>query len=319
MEKVLSSELWTTLGSQARHARRKRAAIAYVTKDLIGFKRGDTLVVNASEYAVRGGETNAKLLRGLLRKGVHLYSSDCLHAKVLLLDDVAAIGSSNMSGSSASRLIEVGLMTDHISTVSAVASFIEQIRGQSQLLDSERIDDLYKIKVIRRGWPLLMTRGRRKPTITRLGGRTWVVGVRQLVQDPKPDEQKLIDRAAEKLRKKTGDPELEPDWIRWVGRGRFRRECREGDTLIQIWRSNHAQRPSRVHAPAAVLLTQATQKWTRFYMAEPARGKKEMLWGAFQRFLRQSGEGRKVKVESELLLDSDVAATVLRSWPSSAK
>jgi hypothetical protein len=33
--------------------------------------------------------------------------------------------------------------------------------------------------------------------------------------EPKPDEQKLIDRAIKPLRKRLGNPDEEPSWIRW--------------------------------------------------------------------------------------------------------
>ena len=55
MQRVLSRDLWKSIITQARSARRKRAAIAYVTKDLIGLRKGDTLIVDASVYAARGG------------------------------------------------------------------------------------------------------------------------------------------------------------------------------------------------------------------------------------------------------------------------
>lgn len=66
---------------------------AYVTQDLVGFSKGDTLVVDASRHAISSGETAAKLLRTLKMKGVHIYHCAGLHAKVLLLDDVAVISS----------------------------------------------------------------------------------------------------------------------------------------------------------------------------------------------------------------------------------
>jgi phosphatidylserine/phosphatidylglycerophosphate/cardiolipin synthase-like enzyme len=80
------------------------------------------LVVDASKRAIACGETDAGLLRLLWKKEVHLYHCAGLHAKVLLLDDMAVISSGNMSSSSADGLVEVGLVTDHSNTVSAVAS-----------------------------------------------------------------------------------------------------------------------------------------------------------------------------------------------------
>jgi phosphatidylserine/phosphatidylglycerophosphate/cardiolipin synthase-like enzyme len=210
-----------------------------------GIRKGDTLLVNASKYAVRNGETSAKLLRALHKKGVHIYDCARLHAKVILLDDVAVISSGNMSGSSANGLVEAGGMTDHGSTVAGVASFIEQLLPQSKQLTAKGIAALCKIKVIRRGRQIGGHKQPR-PTVTPLGNGTWLVGIRELAKDPPPGEQQLIARAQKRLQPQMSDPDEEAHWVRWAGKGRFVRECRSGDSLIRIWRSSKAQRPSVV-------------------------------------------------------------------------
>src|SRR5580704_1480595 len=242
MQRVLSSDLWKTVHAKAHLSRCRKAAIAYVTQDLIGFRKGNTLIVNASISAVTTGETNAKLLLKLHKRGVHVYDCACLHAKVVLLDDLVIIGSSNMSNSSATALVEVGVMTDNTSIVAGVASFIEQLIPQSIELQAKHLARLCKIKVIRRGRWLPGVLRQRKPKI-RLGNRTWLVGVRELVRDPPPDEQKLIDRATSMLQSKLDDPTLDPNWIRWAGKSRFRKQCQEGDSVIQRWRPHETKRP----------------------------------------------------------------------------
>ena len=92
MQKVLSNLLWRKIKAEEAKAKVRQAAIAYVTRDLVGFEKGDGLVTDASKRAVRMGETSAKLLSTLFRKGVELYSCAGLHAKVLLLDGTAVIG-----------------------------------------------------------------------------------------------------------------------------------------------------------------------------------------------------------------------------------
>src|SRR5262249_8741105 len=220
----------------------------------IGFCKGDILVVDASSRAISSGETDARLLRTLHEKGVSLYHCASLHAKVLLLDDVAVISSGNMSNSSVG-LVEAGVMTDHSSTVAGVASFIEQILVQSNKLRAKDIDTLCNIKVVRKGGRLKGMRQQRRPKITRLGNRTWLVGIRELVKPPSRDEQRFIDRAINVLRSQMKNPE-ETAWVRWSSKARFARECRQGDALIQIWRSSNAQRPTSVFRTSPVLLKQ---------------------------------------------------------------
>ena len=302
---------------QARKARQRQVAIAYATRDLVGFRKGDVLVVDASPRAIATGETHAPLLRILRRKQVRLFHCADLHAKVLLLGDVAVISSGNMSNSSADGLVEAALLTDHASTVSGVASFIEQLVIQSVELDREAIDRLCGIHVIRRGGA--KDQQRRKTRLTRLGNRTWLVGVRELVRTPAPDEQTMIAKAAKILHPRLSDPDDEPDWIRWTGNSRFVRECREGDSLIQIWRSSRAKRPSTVLRAVTVLLKQQTKRWTRFYLSETSGRYSELSWGKFQRLLKQLGYRRRVAHGIVHLLENDMADTIARRWQVTAK
>jgi hypothetical protein len=73
MQRVLSTGLWKEIKAIAVAAKRRRVAVAYVTQDLIGFKKGDVLVLDATERAIRSGETDAKLLRRLHRRGVQIH------------------------------------------------------------------------------------------------------------------------------------------------------------------------------------------------------------------------------------------------------
>lgn len=320
MQRVLGTGLWKVIRAQAKRAKVRKAAVAYVTRDLIRMRRGDILIVDASPGRVSGGDTDAKVLRTLHRKGVAIYDCGALHAKVLLLDTVAVIGSGNMSrNSDDDLLIEAGLMTDHASTVSAVASFIEQLVQQSDHLDRRRIAELCEIKVIRRGGMRGAKRRKRIAKIAPLGTRTWLLGVKEMRRDPPAAEQKMIDQAAKLLRGKLDDPDSEPDCIRWTGRGRFVRECREGDSIIQIWRPATAKRPTSVLPLAPVLLRQSTKKWTRFYFGDEPAGAKEISWGGFQRLLKDVGFSGLIGPQSERLLEPDMADAIIRRWNAASK
>lgn len=319
MQRVLSRDLWKIVRLNADRARQRQGAIAYVTRDLVGFRRGDVLVMDASPYAISNGETDAHLLRKLYRKGVCLYHCDGLHAKVLLFDSAVLIGSGNMSHSSANDLVEAGVLTDQASTVAGAASLIEQLVQQSDPLTEQRIAKLCRIKVVRRGGRQLGSKRRRTVKISRLGDRTWLVGIRQLVRDPAPDEARMIAKAVKAVRSQRDYPDYEPDWIRWSTRNRFTRECREGDSVIQIWRSNKAKQPSCVYAATPVLLKQPAKKWTRFYLGIPAKSRPELSWGRFQRLLKQLGYAKRVGPGTALALDSDFAEALARAWKGASK
>jgi hypothetical protein len=134
-----------------------------------------------------------------------------------------------------------------------------------------------------------------------------------------PEEQKAIDQAQAKLKRRLRDPDEEASWIRWTGNTRLVRECREGDTMIQIWRSAGAKRPSAVFRMAPVLLKQRTKRWTRFYLDDPVGSDAELTWGRFKRLLKDSGYVGQPKPGMTRLLEPGIAAAVARQWRSAAR
>jgi hypothetical protein len=318
MQRVLSGELWKEVRALARKTRQRKAAIAYVTEDLVGFRKADVLVTDASPRTISCGETDATLLRKLSKKGVEIHDCPDLHAKVLLLGDVAVIGSGNMSKSSADRMVEAGVVTNHRSTVSAVASLIEQLIESSSQITAKRIATLCKIKVVRRGGRPAGDGGKRRTKISRLGNRTWLVGVRELIRPPAPTEQRMIDKAKSELRRRFNDEEEDFDWIKWGTRDRFAKTCRQGDSVIQILKLRHAKRPT-VFRAAPVLLKQRTKRWTRFYLGEPVGRHRELPWGAFQRLVKELGYPRRVSAGISRLLEPDMADAIERKWRSASK
>lgn len=83
--------------------------VSYVTAGgprLLGIRKGDTLIVDASLRAVRSGATDPRVLINLHNMGAALHTRDNLHAKVLISDDVLVVGSANASANSESILRE---------------------------------------------------------------------------------------------------------------------------------------------------------------------------------------------------------------------
>jgi phosphatidylserine/phosphatidylglycerophosphate/cardiolipin synthase-like enzyme len=150
MQKVLSADIWSEIGKRARSADTRKAAIAYFTMDLVGFRADDVLVVDASRNAIGSGQTDARLLQKLNQAGVRLYNQEWLHAKVLLLDGYSIIGSANMSASSP-HLIEAAVISDNATTASGVSSFIAQLATPPNRLDSTRIATPLQGVIICRG------------------------------------------------------------------------------------------------------------------------------------------------------------------------
>lgn len=314
MEKVISRNLWTEIRAIAQKARTRKAAIAYVTRDLIGFREGDLLVVDASKRAIGCGATDAKLLRNLKHRGVLLYSCDELHAKVLLLGDHIVVGSGNMSENSGG-LVELAIMTSDSSTVSGIASFIHELAEQSDALDLDDIKALCRIPVHRDGGNEAAKRKKPKTKISKIGDRTWLIGTYELARDPSPREVKLIDGAYDQLESETGKSRDEMDDIRFGKSGRIVKECRPGDSVIQFWRSSSkAKRPSEVYKAAPVLKVQRTKHWTRVYLGQPPGNPPELQWREFKKLLAKSGYGKSISARTVRELDRGIAKALDVGW-----
>jgi phosphatidylserine/phosphatidylglycerophosphate/cardiolipin synthase-like enzyme len=156
LNQVLTDQIWREVAKRSRAKMIRKAAIAYVTTDDIGMRAGDVLITDASERAIRSGQTDAKLLRRLHKAGVVIYSREGLHSKVALFGKHAIVGSANMSGSG---LIEASVITDNPVIAAGVAAFIEALSKKPNKLDPERIEKLCAIEVVRTGRP----KGGRRP------------------------------------------------------------------------------------------------------------------------------------------------------------
>src|SRR5688572_6498967 len=131
------------------------AAIAYVAPPMpIAFRAGATLVLDASDPAIRARSTNRDALNTLFNRRVRLFSYPGLHAKVLVLGRTAVIGSMNLSNHSQRRLIEAGIVTDHPQVVGDVVRFIESLIGNADEIKQPFLDRIATLRLApRHGLP----------------------------------------------------------------------------------------------------------------------------------------------------------------------
>jgi hypothetical protein len=308
LNEVLTDKIWREVAKRARSASNRKAAIAYVTTDDMGLREGDLLVTDASRRAIRSGQTDAKLLRKLHDAGVAIYSREGLHSKVALFGKHAIVGSANMSGSD---LIEVSVITDDPVIVSGVAAFLEKLSTARTRLSARDIEKLCALEVVR----TVRVTGRRRTSnpVRRLGNATWILGVKEVKEEPTERQQKRIDRKNRELNERLGTRESDFGWIRWGKKSRFGRECRAGDTLIQIFNWRDRKRPI-VTRRVRVLLKDAEPDLNRFYTQDPTGSSNEISWSRFRRILKEAGFPRDVKSMSALKLDPAMAEIIDRSW-----
>lgn len=288
MERIITNNVWTQVIRLLKKRDSKVAAIAYVSKGTpLSFGDGDVLVCDASDQAIKSGETDAPSLRRFLNAGAQLYSCPNLHAKVLISGKSVVIGSANLSTSSENYLLEASLITTRSQIRSQVSALIHNIIKASAPIDDACIKHISSLPVTRRFRPFVRSR---RPKVKETGSRYWVISTCPL-DKYHADEEKYIEQGEEEARKIVDDPNADISWIRWTGKDRFRQLAKPGDTVIEIL--SYKRRAVAI-GPCPILFRQHHKKWTRFYFGEPDL---EISWSQFERKLKKVGL-RKIKKTS---------------------
>ena len=310
VDQLITEAIWPKVAAIANKASRRYAALAYVTSDAhLKFRRDDVLVCDASDTAVRSGETSADLLRRWFDKGVEIHSLKNLHAKVVVMGRTALIGSCNLSRSSHKTLYEAAVLTHQMKMVSQAKAYVRQLveSGLATEVDEPFLRRIAKIPVTpRRGGG-----GGIRKALPELGSRCWLVSVKELDEEAFPEEQALVADAEEHIREESGNSELSPEFLRFTDRSRFRKEAKAGDTVIQIWSKRNSDRVS-VYPPTALLFRQDERSWTRFYIDE-SDDLDPLEWPRFSRELKRLGVGGFTK-NSVRELPSRIATQVENLW-----
>jgi hypothetical protein len=150
MRLLSHAEVWNTIADLTARCSRRKAAVAYVSSDVvIKFGNGDLLVTDASDAAVLAGQTSGRLIERAFMRGARIVSAERLHAKVFLFDSTLILGSANISIRSRSALLEAAIMADGRDLVGEADQFINRVADEGQVIDRHRIDVLLTLEANR--------------------------------------------------------------------------------------------------------------------------------------------------------------------------
>ncbi|HNU58218.1 MAG TPA: phospholipase D family protein [Flavobacteriales bacterium] len=250
----LHQDLWRELTSSVRKANGKAdVAVAYFAQGaskLVPLRAGARLVVDASEGAVKTGQTCPADLLALYRKGVRIYSVPNLHAKVYVVGRKVYVGSANASHSSAHRLLEATVVSSEASLVRAARRFVEELTLQPDLGEEE----LNRLAKWYRPPHLPGARGRRRSESTRSGmPRFWVA--RLDAEAPTAALHEALAAGAKEARRQMEHPrrhELDEFWSR-----RQNEHYAVGDIVMQV--VSEPGKPDMVMPPGRVV---HVRKWS---------------------------------------------------------
>src|SRR6266849_1013159 len=127
--RLMTTGIWDALAKAARRSKKPaHVAVAYFGKgaaDLLPLPAGSRLVVDASEAAVKSGQTHPADLERMRRRKATIYSVQNLHAKVFAFDKAIFIGSANASKHSAKTLQEAVFFTTDAAIGRTARGFIK--------------------------------------------------------------------------------------------------------------------------------------------------------------------------------------------------
>lgn len=312
MNRLLTSDLWPVAAKLSRKAETRLAAIAYVTAETVKFGEGDVLVVDATRKAITSGETTAKVLLDAHDAGAQIYNCPHLHAKLLVMDAVAIIGSGNLSGNS-SNLHECAVLTDQSSVVGPARAYIQQLRECSRLLTRRELVALTKLPVVRRGG---RAQGKAKTSLTKkLGARRWLVGVTPINEERmSAEDQATNERALSKLAAKLDMDRKKLDWVRLRGSSKMRKDSKVGDLMIVATGSHSKTSHLTVSPPSAILARANSENSTFLYYLcssrKPDIGKLKLA-----ELLREAGSNLVPSPRMVRELTPEVFQALERHWP----
>ncbi len=154
---------WPHITRAIRTRGPRYAAVPYLghlAPELLPLRSGDLLIVNASTAAIRAHATSPAVLAHYLSKGVRILSSSTLHAKVIVTNQRAVIGSPNASENS-TFTHEAVVISDDPQVVADSHAFINNI-DETTAVDQIFIDDAAREWAIGRAVPIPGITGRRQ-------------------------------------------------------------------------------------------------------------------------------------------------------------
>ena len=148
---LLHNDIWKTVATNKAKGS-TMAAVAYVNKDHLQLKEGDTLICDASDGRIATGATSAKVLTKLSKRKVQLFHLPSLHAKVVRMPKHVLLGSANMT-SNAENLEEASILSAEPALLAQVDAYFMTLKGNDKLrpINAKFLDRISKIKVLLRG------------------------------------------------------------------------------------------------------------------------------------------------------------------------
>ena len=260
MQQFLTGDIWNEVNKLFTKGQKKFACIAYVTSDKLDLSKGDTLICDASTFAIKFGETSAKTLNTYFSKGVRLLSNSELHSKLLLTDKFLVIGSANLSKNSAESLTESSVVTDNDILLSQAKAFYYNLIEESIMLIKQDIDKLLKIQIVKQSFKPI---AKSKTRLKKFGNKYWFISASPLSDRAYNKIKQIVEVTTTSISERGNIEEENISCLRWRAKTKFGDTAKEGDQIILKFNNENKTR-SYVYPPSIILERQVIDGFVYF-------------------------------------------------------
>jgi hypothetical protein len=273
--------------------------------NLLHLKRGDVLVVALTEANSRNGSVCPAEIERLQRKGVEVFLSPYLHAKVLLCGRKAVVGSANLSQSSFTHLDEAAILTTDRSVLKHIRVWFQQ-----RMLEPVTPEWLGVCAKAYRA-PKGGFGSRRNRSAHTVGKAVWLVGL-HLIDYP-DDETAVQERGEMQAKRELSDASaFKVETIRWTGRSSFLDHIRKGDTVIQIVPSGASRYIEELTRLIGIRKTKSRRGTEVTYLYLECRKRpKRISWSEFKRGCLAAGLKLSRNIRTREITSPAQAAKIL--------
>jgi hypothetical protein len=307
---LLTTDIWKSITSAAKNSRKPSyVAVAYFgqgASKLLPLRANSRLVVDASDNAVKAGQTHPADLKHLQRRGVVIYSVANLHAKIYVFDSIAFVGSANVSNNSAGTLIESMVRTTDPGIIRSAKLFVDSLCLDEMSPGTlDRLQKIYRPPRLPKGGQLKRRKAARntQKDLRRL----FLI---QLVRRDPPEGSEAAQekglKAAKSRRKHGRTYELQD--FNWFGKAIFQRD----DKVIQVIKEEDGRR--LISAPADIIHMHRWQRNGRrvtfVYLAMP-----KVPRISLEKLAKRMGYGAKKKLHRNgLVRDREFSEALYKNW-----
>jgi len=313
MQELVSEGLWKRVAQMSKDAGRQCVAVAYYSSDRhLKMRKGDVLVVDATDQAVRAAQTSVAVLRRALRRGARVFSVAHLHAKVFIFDHQVVIGSCNASSHSATQLVEAAIVTKDAFTLGAAHDLIRILQDVATPVDDRFLDRASNLKVT-----VPQMKARKRPSVRPNTVSAWLVRLNELDDNAFPDERQAAEAGYDNADENVEYGDSDISWARMTGNSTLRQEAKPGDLLFEISGRAGVKTADAVYPAVPILHRQDEPTCTRlYYEAYADLEDRSLTWGRFRQLAKRAALPSNISPHSQRQLREDHARRLLALWPT---